>query len=35
MILSFIRHKAFDPEEVEIMAAAFEQVWYRPGSLQS
>ena len=26
MILSFIRHKAFDPEEVEIMAAAFEQV---------
>jgi hypothetical protein len=26
MILSFIRNKAFDPEEVEIMVAAFEQV---------
>jgi hypothetical protein len=26
MILSFIRNKAFDPEEVEIMVAAFEHV---------
>jgi hypothetical protein len=26
MILSFIRSKVFQPDEVEIMAAAFEQV---------
>jgi hypothetical protein len=26
MILSFIRNKAFDPEEVDIMVAAFELV---------
>ena len=26
MILSFIRDQAFDPEEVEIMVAAFEHV---------